>query len=423
MKIKHHIIALALVGTTTIIGMEQPANGLKIDFSNPEKACKILTKNKAAELQRLVAMEQRGHYCPVLAQAEAALRKIIIFPRGDCYNIEIKCNDEDEDYFASLCVNDKVFNFVGFITKKSNETDYLLDRINNYKKHPKEEEGSINYCRGLLQKNRYIANAYGSYEPYQDRIITPLHHVLAQIAHGFLPKKTGEKFCEMLLSCGANVNAHDDVGNTPLHHASSPGLIALLCSYGANPSQTGELERTPLLSHACWQNWLIVERLLRYSSAEDINKQDQEGCSLLEKAIRSGNRDIVQLLLLDKGADWTLCNDLANILYDETIDLIVKIFMINHIEESIKKFVQTEDYKAIKRINGYFFDLINSDNLERWIMDNFWDSTKLVVACVPESDHFWDNLEACVTNHAAKRLLKRLIERKRRIIDQILYTR
>jgi hypothetical protein len=118
--------------------------------------------------------------------------------------------------------------------------------------------------------------------------------------------------------------------------------------------------------------------------------------------------------LLDNGADWTLLHgqDLTDLLLGEKSDYSMGVYMINHIEESIRRFVQDEDSKVIERIgrNG-LFGLINYDELKQWTLDNFWDDTKAVIITgFKHQYNFWKNVDACVTNYAAKNLLKRFEE-------------
>ncbi len=425
MNMKYHIIAFALVGIATVIGME-PANKQKIDFSNPEKAFKILTEkeefiqilatenqpgkcyplldtaykmlteHKSRFLQTLLAKEQSGKYCPLLHTAEEVIHRVIT-------------TLQDTSYFYH---NHKEIPVI-WIGNRSRDREHLMDKIVSRNVSYATEEECLDDCDALLECNRYVANAYGSYPPYQDRIITPLHHILAKIADGSLPKGIGKELSGILLSFGSNANARDDAGNTPLHHASSLSLITLLCSYGAKTSKKGYLGRTPLLQNLCLHNWPLVEHLLAYSSTSTINKQDEERNSPLEEAIRSGNREIVQLLL-ENGADWTLLNgqDLTDLLFGEKSDYLMRVCMINHIEASIRQFVQNDDSKAIERIrkNG-LFGLINYDELKQWTMDNFWDATKSdIITGFKHQYNFWKNVDACVTNYAAKNLLKRFEE-------------
>ena len=54
---------------------------------------------------------------------------------------------------------------------------------------------------------------------------------------------------KLLIAAGANINATDKDGNTPLHWAADGGRLAntrLLISMGANPNATNNKGRTPL---------------------------------------------------------------------------------------------------------------------------------------------------------------------------------
>ncbi len=264
MNIKHYIGYVCITISSILIGMDAPEHlalhlikksNISINFDDHETAFKQLTKNNACLLKNLVAEEQKGKYCPELYKAIQAVDKVYHSGSTNFFN-KIK--------------NIEVISFLNSISKKSTGYNKLISLLN--------EDiyiGNILLkCRKKMVKNRYIANTYGSCEPYHDRIITPLHYVLAKVNNGLWSELKGIEYCTLLLSCQANPNAKDDFGNTPMHHASTPRLVELLYLHGAEINTKGYCSRTPLCNNIRLCNWPVVECLLGYLA--DPNEKDDE---------------------------------------------------------------------------------------------------------------------------------------------------
>jgi ankyrin repeat protein len=108
----------------------------------------------------------------------------------------------------------------------------------------------------------------------------------------------------LLLSKGAEVNARQAQGRTPLFLAAMLGdgvpTMQLLFAKGADPNLAGANGQTPLMMAAARGN-VEAMRLLIEKGAE-INRRDGAGETALMSACTSGNADAVRFLI-EKGAD------------------------------------------------------------------------------------------------------------------------
>ena len=158
--------------------------------------------------------------------------------------------------------------------------------------------------------------------------------------HSLAWTATGE-MCELLLEHGADVNARDEEDRTPLHKASEilPGRIKILCGTTAEKhikvtaemiKQTAEVllhdgadinakdtyGRTPL--HTV-KNADIAEYLLAQSA--DINAKDRDHRTPLHHAANDGRTEIVTVLL-EHGADVNIKDKLNRTPLEEISEMI-----------------------------------------------------------------------------------------------------
>ena len=106
-----------------------------------------------------------------------------------------------------------------------------------------------------------------------------------------------------LISLGANVNAKDVEGNTPLHWAIFEGHFKsaeILIYNGANVNAEGRDSASPLQVAATIDNYDIAELLIK--SGTNVNAEDIDGFTALHTAARY-NAFRVADLLLSKGAN------------------------------------------------------------------------------------------------------------------------
>jgi ankyrin repeat protein len=123
-----------------------------------------------------------------------------------------------------------------------------------------------------------------------------------------------------LINAGAYLNAIDQTGKTPLHHAALEGkadILKLLIEGGANLDQ-GIIEFTDLgpvmteytpLDQAAWhEQYQILELLTAYGA--DIEVTDKSGNSLLMRAILFGNNKLAAKLI-SLGANVNAINSIG----------------------------------------------------------------------------------------------------------------
>ncbi len=144
---------------------------------------------------------------------------------------------------------------------------------------------------------------------------TPLHYAIQFGASGNGHESVvscfgNENIVSLLLENGANVNAKNDFGSTPLHTACFFGhesIVLFLLEEGADIEAKCEGGQTPL-HYASENGHKAIVSLLLEKGAKVNAKSDADGQTPLHSASRSGHKAIVSLLL-EKGAEVNAKSD------------------------------------------------------------------------------------------------------------------
>jgi ankyrin repeat protein len=120
---------------------------------------------------------------------------------------------------------------------------------------------------------------------------TPLHWVETK------------EVAELLIAEGADVHAKDEWGFTPLREAAANGhkeIVELLISKGADVNAIADNGATPLDGAIFMKRTEIVELLI--TNGADVNATSDVGITPLHYAVGEGHKEIVELLIAN-GAD------------------------------------------------------------------------------------------------------------------------
>jgi ankyrin repeat protein len=118
----------------------------------------------------------------------------------------------------------------------------------------------------------------------------------------------------LLLGRGADIEARNDKGFTPLHlvllsihEEVVEEMVDVLLDCGADASKTGPIGATPLIMAAGQGKTAAVKQLLRSLGGQGLDAQVDSGATAFWAACNMGHVDIARLLLLD-GADHTIAH-------------------------------------------------------------------------------------------------------------------
>ena len=134
--------------------------------------------------------------------------------------------------------------------------------------------------------------------PLTEEGLTPLHVVIQK---GCQPREV-----KLLLSYGANVNARDYRGRTPLHLIPETSVLTvawLLLEAGADPNARTLEDESVIGVASKLSRWTIVSLLIEYGADVNDGGGRSELCDApLHMACRTGNHEAA-LILFDNGAD------------------------------------------------------------------------------------------------------------------------
>lgn len=106
---------------------------------------------------------------------------------------------------------------------------------------------------------------------------------------------------EALLATGADPNALNQYGATPLHYGvGSERIVATLLAHGANPNIASQAGNTPLCSAVAQMNsFAVVQRLLAAGAELNVQRVEiaERNSTLLADAVGGGDRRTIALLL------------------------------------------------------------------------------------------------------------------------------
>jgi len=185
----------------------------------------------------------------------------------------------------------------------------------------KEKRGLLYYLNGKTALDLAYRNGYANIVSLllKKEIVQPLKEQQGHSDKTVLQKKLNKKLLDAVytdnmggveeaLSLGADVNAADDDGWTPLIYAAYRGntdITILLLKYRTNINAVDKYGNTALMT-VCWRgNTDMVKLLLRYGA--DINIVSNDGNTALINACRKGYTDIARLLI-EHGADINIIN-------------------------------------------------------------------------------------------------------------------
>lgn len=117
--------------------------------------------------------------------------------------------------------------------------------------------------------------------------------------------ETNQQFTELLIQHGAEVDARDHTGRTPLMQARSLATLNMLIAHGANVNARDSMGNTVLMQNSSPR---IAAVLIAHGA--DVNAQNRRGDTPLLTAIRSSDTEAVAYLL-QQGARPDIVNQMG----------------------------------------------------------------------------------------------------------------
>jgi ankyrin repeat protein len=198
---------------------------------------------------------------------------------------------EDDDRMTPL--------YIAAMNKHQDIVDFLIARGATVETHLLAFWGDFNAVRDYLSKggDPNVKRPISKSKFYLDRSRgETLLYLASEGGH--------EEVVNLLITNGADINAQDVLGYTPLHRATlrhHVNVVEILLANSANVNVVSSSGYgTPLHIASYIGNRKLVELLLL--NGADVNQKARLGGTSLHEATRNGNRDIVTVLV-DNGAD------------------------------------------------------------------------------------------------------------------------
>jgi len=198
--------------------------------------------------------------------------------------------------------------FLAYYFSLSDIVDILINKYGAYVYIKDNEGNTLLHIYGGVNKIISLINNEYHINVINNKGETPLHK--ACIQYNYVTNCLIYK----LLKYGANINAQDNEGNTPLINLSRTAAnkknVVFLIEQGADISKANNKGETPLITACKYGKKEIVKILLDYGA--DINKQDNEGNSPLHIACKYyknvGKESIIEYLI-KRGADINILDN------------------------------------------------------------------------------------------------------------------
>ncbi len=213
----------------------------------------------------------------------------------------------------------------------------MRDKKNDELLRQAAKRGDVEATNLLLQQGANIDAADNSGE-------TPLH-----IAAFNSSSEVGR----VLLERGANIEAADKAGWTPLHYAAQKGhseVVKVLLDAKANIDAADKGGRTPLNYAAQWGHSEVVKILLEQGANKDA--ADNYGNTPLHDAAFNGRSEMVKALL-EKGA---LVSDKIITAIRPTSPLLIKLQKAKAVQEIAKSLKEGDSVKESESLSEVFAD-------------------------------------------------------------------
>ncbi|MDF2577315.1 MAG: uncharacterized protein K0S74_799 [Chlamydiales bacterium] len=299
---------------------------------------------------------------------------------GEVLKYVLKKRDAE---LIEVCLKEIVLSPIKYAIR--NEDRALIDAVIEYKNIPLSEED----IKEITDIKLYEADANKLNEKNQN----PLHYETSLIR------------MRLWLAAGADINAKDREGNTPLHLAITGRfeILELLLEHGAKPNDVDNNGETPLHKTFSW-DWRGSDntRLQLIEAGTDITLRNKWGKSVINLTAQSRNYNfftkLCQLSLEKSSIDLTecemalneICSDTSWIrehdshwpLFEKILSLVpAKYLETGDTNEIAKIKPLLKLIKASTTIKEYFYPLLlelftKAGNLDETTYLNLWNSVK-----------------------------------------------